>query len=237
MNLFAIPSPSSLWTTLHPIPHNNLTIFEEVINKTTYASIPNLLNWETAHEPNGNSDPLDAAQSTCDLIYKLDGYHPVSTVLNCQDYNFSPYINGADIVLYYANLIGINTTFSPMWHTVCTLDFGHCGCDNCKGTLYDVRARVQTFKDRLNILGFDRTKSVWTMPQAFGSGAYRNTAPTGQHWAALGFTSFNHGALGRLCDVPDMNKTDLRRQRGRNQLVHEQEAVLVGKIGKVAHRP
>ncbi|KAG1795214.1 hypothetical protein EV424DRAFT_1570796, partial [Suillus variegatus] len=84
--------------------------------------------------------------------------------------------------------IGINATFSPVWHTACSPDFGRCGCDNCKGTLYDVKARVQTFKDRLNILGFDHTKSVWTTPQAFGSGA--------QQWAALGFSSFNRGALG-----------------------------------------
>ncbi|KAG1797108.1 uncharacterized protein HD556DRAFT_274370 [Suillus plorans] len=211
------------FNTLHPIPpYDNLTIFEQVINKTisagmyivydmrsnyqnltvvaqqvkTYASVPNLLNWETAHEPDGNSDPIGAAQSTYDLIYKLDGYHPISIVLNCQDYNFSPYVNGADIILHDAYPIGINATFSPVWHTACTPDFGHCGCDNCKGTLYDVKARVQTFKDRLNILGFDRTKSVWTTPQAFGSGAYWNTTPTGQQWAALGFTSFNHGALG-----------------------------------------
>lgn len=211
------------FNTIHPIPpYDNLTIFEEVINKTisagmyivydmrsnyqnltvvaqqvkTYASIPNLLNWETAHEPDGNSDPMDAAQLTYDLIYQLDGYHPISIVLNCQDYNFSPYVNGADIVLHDAYPIGINATYSPVWHTACTPDFGHCGCDNCKGTLYDVKARVQTFKDRLNILGFDRTKSVWTTPQAFGSGAYWNTTPTGQQWAALGFTSFNHGALG-----------------------------------------
>jgi hypothetical protein len=57
------------------------------------------LNWETAHEPDGNSDPLGAAQSTYDLIYELDGYHPVSIVLNCEDYNFSPYVKGADIVI------------------------------------------------------------------------------------------------------------------------------------------
>ncbi|KAG1816674.1 uncharacterized protein BJ212DRAFT_1480546 [Suillus subaureus] len=210
------------FNTIHPIPpYSNLTIFEEVINKTisagmyivydmrsnyqnltavaqqveAYASIPNLLNWETAHEPDGNSDPLGAAQSTYDLIYEIDGYHPVSIVLNCEDYNFSPYVKGADIVLQDAYPIGINATYSPVWHTVCTPDFGHCGCDNCNGTLYDVRARVQTYKDRLNILGFDRTKSVWTTPQAFGSGAYWNTTPTGQQWTAMGFTSFSHGSM------------------------------------------
>ncbi|KAG2155662.1 hypothetical protein DEU56DRAFT_897582 [Suillus clintonianus] len=211
------------FNTLHPIPpYDNLTIFEEVINKTvsagmyivydmrsnyqnltavaqqvnTYASIPNLLNWETAHEPDGNSDPQNAAQAAYDLIYQMDGYHPVSIVLNCQDYNFSPYVGGADIVLQDAYPIGINATWSPVWNTECTPDFGHCGCDNCQGEMWDVKARVQTFKNRLNILGFDRTKSVWTTPQAFGSAAYWNTTPTGMQWAAMGFTSFSHGAIG-----------------------------------------
>ncbi|KAG1757074.1 hypothetical protein EDB19DRAFT_1932603 [Suillus lakei] len=197
---------------LHPIPpYDNLTIWQQVINKTvsagmyivydmrsnyqnlttvaqqvnTYASIPNLLNWETAHEPDGNSDPQNAAQATYDLIYQMDGYHPVSIVLNCQDYNFSP---------YDAYPIGINATWSPVWNTECTPDFGHCGCDNCQGQMWDVKARVQTFKDRLNILGFDRTKSVWTTPQAFGNTG--TTTPTGMQWAAMGFTSFSHGAMG-----------------------------------------
>ncbi|KAG1771306.1 hypothetical protein EDD22DRAFT_864291, partial [Suillus occidentalis] len=210
------------FNTLHPIPpYDNLTIFQQVINKTisagmyivydmrsnyknltavaqqvaTYASIPNLLNWETAHEPDGNSDPQDAAQATYDLIYEMDGYHPISIVLNCQDYNFSPYVKGADIVLQDAYPIGINATWSPVWHTECTPDFGHCGCDNCQGGMWDVKARVQTFKNRLNILGYDRTKSVWTTPQAFGSGAYWNTTPTGMQWAGMGFTSFSHGAI------------------------------------------
>ena len=116
---------------IHPIPpYDNVTVFEEVLNRTvelglyliydmrscvvvlglnllclsyrcvicrsyqnltevaqlvkTYSSLPNLLLWETAHEPDGNSDPFTAAQSAYDLIYELDGYHPVSIVLNCQ---------------------------------------------------------------------------------------------------------------------------------------------------------
>jgi len=50
----------------------------------TYSSLPNLLLWKTAHEPDGNSDPFNAAHDTYDLIYEMDGYHPVSIVLNCQ---------------------------------------------------------------------------------------------------------------------------------------------------------
>jgi hypothetical protein len=119
-------------------------------------------------------------------------------VLNCQDYNFAPYVEGADIVLEDAYPVGINGTYSPVWHTECTPDFGHCGCDNCQGNIYDIKARIQTFKDRLNILGYDRTKTVWTTPQAFGSGAYWNTTPTGQQWAAMDLTSFTHGATGSI---------------------------------------
>ncbi|KAH7882792.1 hypothetical protein F5I97DRAFT_320442 [Phlebopus sp. FC_14] len=213
------------FNTIHPIPpYDNATLFQQVLNKTaelglyiiydmrsnyqnlsavadqvnTYASLPNLLTWETAHEPDGNSDPFDAARNTYDLIYQMDGYHPVSIVLNCEDYNFSPYVDGADIVLEDAYPIGINATFSPVWHTECTPDFGHCGCDNCKGSLIDIRSRIQTYKNRLEILGYDRTKTVWTTPQAMGSGAYWSTTPTGQQWAAMGLTSLNHGATGSM---------------------------------------
>ena len=34
-----------------------------------------------------------------DFIYQMDGYHPVSIVLNCKNYYFSPYVAGADIVI------------------------------------------------------------------------------------------------------------------------------------------
>jgi hypothetical protein len=78
--------------------YKNLTAVAQQVN--AYVSIPNLLNWETAHEPDGNADPLNATELAYDLIYQMDGYHPVSIVLNCQDYDFSPYVIGADIVLH-----------------------------------------------------------------------------------------------------------------------------------------
>ncbi|EIW76589.1 hypothetical protein CONPUDRAFT_76224 [Coniophora puteana RWD-64-598 SS2] len=211
------------FNTIHPIPpFTNTTAFEEMLNLTvenglyitydmrsyyqnltavsqlvnTYKSLPNLLTWETAHEPDGNSDPVDAALAAYDLIYAIDGYHPVGIVLNCENYNFSPYAEGADIVLEDAYPIGINATWSVVWDTPCTPDFGHCGCDNCQGTQDDIRARVQTYKDRLAIQGWERTKSVWSVPQAFGDGAYWSTIPSGQDWATMIMTSLNHGASG-----------------------------------------
>src|SRR5882757_2800819 len=73
-----------LWLLISSLRnYQNLTAVAQQV--TTYASIPNLLNWETAHEPDGNSDPQDAAGDAYDTIYEMDGYHPVSIVLNCQD--------------------------------------------------------------------------------------------------------------------------------------------------------
>ena len=104
----------------------------------------------------------------------------------------------------------MNATFSPVWHTPCTPDFGHCGCDNCHGDLTDITARIQTFKNRLYILGYDRTKAVWTTLHAIGSGAsveafplqglfscsYWTSTPTGSQWAAINLISLSHGATG-----------------------------------------
>jgi hypothetical protein len=58
---------------------------------------PNLLVWYTADEPDGTSDPLDATLKSSNLIHSLDGgdgmggagYHPVSLVLNCENYFFT----------------------------------------------------------------------------------------------------------------------------------------------------
>lgn len=72
----------------------NSTAVTEEVNRIK--SRPNLLLWYTADEPDGTSDPLDATVKASNLITSLDGgdgtggaaYHPVSLVLNCQDYQF-----------------------------------------------------------------------------------------------------------------------------------------------------
>ena len=58
---------------------------------------PNLLVWYTADEPDGSFDPLDATLKASNLITSLDGgdgnggagYHPISLVLNCENYYFT----------------------------------------------------------------------------------------------------------------------------------------------------
>ena len=77
LSVLRVPLPS-----LPSRSYQNLTAVAQSVE--AYSSLPNLLLWETAHEPDGNSDPLDAARTAYDLIYQKDGYHPVSIVLNCQ---------------------------------------------------------------------------------------------------------------------------------------------------------
>ena len=75
----------------------------------------NILMWYTGDEPDGTSDPLNATTTTYDLINSLDGYHPVSLVLNCEDYYWTEYTRGTDIVMQDTYMIGINATFSVVW--------------------------------------------------------------------------------------------------------------------------
>jgi hypothetical protein len=75
----------------------NATSVTEQVNRIK--SRPKLLLWYTADKPDGTSDPLNATTTAYDLICSLDGYHPVSLVLNCQDYQFTAYAAGTDIVM------------------------------------------------------------------------------------------------------------------------------------------
>ncbi|KAI6037875.1 hypothetical protein EDC04DRAFT_3091063 [Pisolithus marmoratus] len=238
------------FTIIHPVPtYSNMTAFWEVVDRMqevglylmydmrlTYMNStsvteqvnalkdrPNLLLWYTADEPDGTSDPLDATTNTYDLIYNLDGYHPVSLVLNCQDYYWLNYTAGADIVMQDVYMVGNNVSFSTEWNTVCTPDYGDCGCDNCVsipagdtqavppnstlppgpvpansgiGSYFNIVDRVSSFKNRLEVMGWQRTKAVWTVPQAFGGSQYWTRPPTGEEWVVEAILGINHGALG-----------------------------------------
>jgi hypothetical protein len=199
---------------------NNTSVMEQV-NSIKYR--PNLLLWYTGDEPDGTSDPLNATSIAYDLIYSLDGYHPVSLVLNCQDYEWTSYTAGTDIVMQDAYMIGNNVTWSNEWNTSCTPDYGDCGCDNCLsipagnsaavspnstfygstvpansgiGSYFDISDRVSSFKNRLEVMGWERTKAVWTVPQAFGSAQYWTRTPTGEEWVVQSIMGINQGALG-----------------------------------------
>ncbi|KAF8890734.1 hypothetical protein BD779DRAFT_1671264 [Infundibulicybe gibba] len=182
--------------------YTNATAVTEQVNRIK--GRPNLLLWYTADEPDGTSDPLDATLKASNLITSLDGgdgaggagYHPVSLVLNCENYQFTAYTSGADIVLQDTYMIGNNVTFSSQFHTVCTKDYGDCGCDNCKGSFEDISTRMDEFKQRLFINGWERTKAVWTVPQGFGNETYWKRYPTGKEFVVESIVGINHGGLG-----------------------------------------
>ena len=162
----------------------------------------NLLLWYTADEPDGRDDPFDAVSLMYDKMYDVDGYHPVSLVLNCQDHEFEGYATWADIVMQDTYVIGINATYSVVWDTECTPDYGDCGCDNCVGEFEDISRRMDQFGDRLRALGWERTKAVWTVPQAFGGSSYWSRMPTGREWVVQSLLAVTHGALGLFYPAP-----------------------------------
>ncbi|KAK2460380.1 hypothetical protein APHAL10511_007545 [Amanita phalloides] len=195
--------------------YTNATSVTEQVN--SIKSRPNLLLWYTADEPDGTSDPLNATVTASNLITSLDGgdgkggagYHPVSLVLNCENYYFTQYTSGADIVLQDAYTVDINATWSTVWHTPCTEDFGDCGCDNCKGSFQDIATRMDEFSQRLFINGWERTKAVWTVPQAFGQAQYWPRDPTGQEFVVQSILGINHGGLG-VVSWDDPTTTDIK---------------------------
>ena len=118
-------------------------------------------------------------------------------ILTSTDFGFhflskSNYTTGTDIVMQDTYMIGNNVTFSSVYETVCTEHYGDCGlvvldsshhgsffiyscparCDNCKGLFQDISTRMDEFRDRLFINGWERTKAVWTVPQAFGNDTF-----------------------------------------------------------------
>lgn len=133
-----------------------------------------MLLWYTADEPDGPGDEIDRPRETYDLIYASDGYHPVGLALNCDDFHFESYGAGADVIIVDPYMIGINATYSVRYDTPCTTDFGCCGCDNCQGDFADLSGRLDVFAERLDILGWKRTKQLWSVTQAFGGEEYGN---------------------------------------------------------------
>ncbi len=110
-------SPSDLslhshFTRLCRTYQNTTAVTDEVNN---VKNSPALLLWYTGDEPDGTSDPLNATSTTYDLINSLDGYHPVSLVLNCENYYWPEYSAGSDIIMQDTYPIGINATYSVRW--------------------------------------------------------------------------------------------------------------------------
>ncbi|KAF2158187.1 hypothetical protein K461DRAFT_284453 [Myriangium duriaei CBS 260.36] len=153
------------------------------------------LSWYTADEPDGWQYAFKSTDSAYEYLKRVDPYHPVGLVLNCQNYYFDRYSAGADYIMEDAYPIGINPKFCPEWGTNCNSTYGDCGCDNCVGALHDVSDRLDDFRKYQTWLG-RRQKPLWTVPQAFHSGPYWSRDPSpGETWA-MNLLGFNHGSKG-----------------------------------------
>ncbi|KAI0263205.1 hypothetical protein BC834DRAFT_971486 [Gloeopeniophorella convolvens] len=174
---------------------NSTAVTEQV---TPLRNRTNLLLYYTADEPDGSQDPQNAPASSAALINSLDPYRPSSLVLNCQDYFFTEYAAGTPVLMQDTYPIGVNMTFSVEWHTPCTLVQGDCGCDNCIGDFEDIRNRMDDFAARLEVLGWERSSTVWTVPQGFGGSEYWSRAPTGAEFLVETIVAVNAGARGSV---------------------------------------
>lgn len=155
-----------------------------------------LFAYWTADEPDGWQDPFAAPRDAYALVRRLDPYHPVAVTLNCQDYYYAEYSDGAaaDFLMADVYPIGINATWSK-WGTACNATHGDCGCDNCAGTVQDVAGRLDDLKRYQAWLGRWR-KTVVFNPQSFHGEDYWLRDPSVEESWVMALLALNHGAKG-----------------------------------------
>lgn len=174
-------------------------------NRTT------LLMWYTADEPDGWSYPLNSTKLAYDQIKELDPYHPVSLVLNCQDFYYAEYTSGADVVFEDAYPVAINATWSIPWGTPCNTTYGDCGCDDCAGKLEDVSSRLDDIQTYQANLAGQPSKSTWAVLQAFGEQDYWKSIPSPAEVENMMMLAVNHDAKGISYWIyPSTNEVNIR---------------------------
>jgi len=81
------------------------------------------------------------------------------------------------------------------------LILGIVGAKIVKASLRIFSARMDSLKERLEVLGWERTKGVWIVPQAFGGAEYWPREPTGNEWLVQSITMMHspsyHGTTQR----------------------------------------
>ncbi|KIH92810.1 hypothetical protein SPBR_02505 [Sporothrix brasiliensis 5110] len=167
-----------------------------------------LFSYWSADEPDGHQDPFQAPVQARDTIRRLDPYHPVAVVLNCQNYYFAEYAAGADVLMEDVYPIGINTTGVSKWGTVCNSTLGDCGCDNCRGGDYGIRDVADRLDDlaRYEAWSGPQQGSPWPKtkihnPQSFHGESYWARDPTPAEAWAMSLVAVNHGAQGLIAWV------------------------------------
>lgn len=159
-------------------------------NRTT------LLMWYTADEPDGWVYALNSTKLAYDQLKTLDPYHPVSLVLNCQNFYYEEYASGADIIYEDAYPVGINATWSIPFGIPCNTTYGDCGCDNCIGALTDVSTRLDDLQNYQANLKGQGKKPSWAVVQAFGAQEYWQLVPSAVEVENMMMLAINHDAKG-----------------------------------------
>ncbi|PHH61892.1 hypothetical protein CDD81_7756 [Ophiocordyceps australis] len=174
--------------------YKNLTAVREQV--TAIKDSQAIFAYWASDEPDGHQDAFHLVTDARDVIRSIDPYHPLAVTLNCQDYYYGPYTAGADIVMEDAYPIGINTTWSK-WGTTCNTTYGDCGCDNCRGGVYDV-------PERLDILArHERWLNLWPKTkvhnlQAFHGEGYWARSPSLEELNAMNALALMHGSKAQL---------------------------------------
>ncbi|KAI9637438.1 uncharacterized protein MKK02DRAFT_36418 [Dioszegia hungarica] len=172
---------------------------------------PNLLTWYIADEPDGPPTPLDAVIKARDLIHRLDPYHPISLVLNCNDHYWTAFTAGTDILLADVYSIAINPIYSKKWSTPVTPTFGASGCDGCQGNFYDLADRLDSWEEKKRVTGRKRDLVTWVVPQAFDDQGeeFWWRVPEGREEAVQVILAWNHGVMGHCAWLASSSTPDL----------------------------
>lgn len=184
-----------LWV-MYDMRHTYSSPEDLAIHIKTFRSHPALLLWYTADEPDGHNDPTNATLLAYKTIQEIDGYHPISFTPNCQNYFFTQYTSGADIVVPDIYPVGNNPNFSIVYNTVCNRTYGCCGCDNCPGTLHDLGDRINEMREYTRWTGTH--KVFWGVGQGFGSAEFWERTPTGEEVVEMSDSAVKAGAKGLL---------------------------------------
>ncbi|RKO86904.1 hypothetical protein BDK51DRAFT_24630, partial [Blyttiomyces helicus] len=131
-----------------------------------------VVGWYTADEPDGTSDSPTLSRTATDLIHSLDPYRPVTLVLNCLSHDLPLYASTTDILMTDVYPIGINSTFSNVYHTPCNATYGCCGCDGCLGEVKDVRVRLDAYAEEIWKAGGRGRVPTWMVLQALGGESF-----------------------------------------------------------------
>lgn len=156
----------------------------------------NVLLYHTAMEPDGKSMEVGGVREISQTVQQNDPYHPVSLTLTCQDYQFSNYTSGNDIILTNPFVFGEN---QRSWGdgTASNSTFSSYTCDNCKGSFLDLVNQIRIFRDRRHALGRDRTMQIWGVPPASGP-PNGNIVPTGEQFLLMCTIYVIEGAVGLM---------------------------------------